>query len=68
MKTNILILIFLINFLTIKCDNEDDRVQVPGNINIESINYELTYNNYSVVKVVIKTYDEIENDLNFTGY
>ena len=68
MKTNILILIFLINFLTIKCDKEDDRVQVPGNINIESINYELTYNNYSVVKVVIKTYDEIENDLNFTGY
>ena len=68
MKTNILILIFLINFLTIKCDNEDDRIQVPGNINIESINYELTYNNYSVVKVVIKTYDEIENDLNFTGY
>ena len=67
MKTYILILIFLFNFLTIKCD-EDDRVQTPDNINIESINYELTYNNYSVVKVVIKTYDEIENDLNFTGY
>lgn len=68
MKVNILLLIFLFNFLTIKCDYEDDSIQNPDNINIESINYELTYNNYSVVKVVIKTYDEIENDLNFTGY
>ena len=68
MKTNILILIFLFNFFSIKCDSDNDRVQVPDNINIESIHYELTYNNYSVVKVVIKSYDEIENDLNFTGY
>ena len=68
MKTNILILIFLFNFLSIKCDSDDDRVQAPDNINIESIHYELTYNNYSIVKVVIKTYDEIENDFNFTGY
>ena len=38
------------------------------NINIVSISYELTYNNISVVKVVIKTYNEIINDIHFIAY
>ena len=38
------------------------------NINIESISYELTYNNYSVIKVIIKTYDSLERDISFKAY
>ena len=39
-----------------------------NNLNIISISYELTYNNYSVVKVIIKTYDEIVYNVNFNAY
>ena len=60
MRKNILILIFLSIFIFMKSYSK--------NINIESISYELTYNNYSVVKVTIKTYDELETDISFTAY
>ena len=70
MKVYLLFLIFSINFLFIKTDDDlyMDYEGNPDNINIESISYELTYNNYSIVKVVIKTYDEINSDISFIGY
>ena len=72
MKIYLFILILLSSaFLITKCDDDfeyHDYEGNPDNINIESISYELTYNNYSVVKVVIKTYDEIENDISFIAY
>ena len=67
MKKYILILILISNIIFIKND-EDVNYGSPGNINIESISYELTYNNYSVVKVTIKTYDELETDISFIAY
>lgn len=70
MKINLIILIFTINFLNLKSEyiNGEYENYDPNNINIESISYELTYNNYSVVKVVIKTFDEINYELSFIGY
>ena len=67
MKKYILILILISNIIFIKSD-EDVNYGSPGNINIESISYELTYNNYSVVKVTIKTYDELETDISFIAF
>ena len=70
MKTYLLIFILISNFIFINCDDDDyqDYEGNPNNINIESISYELTYSNSSVVKVVIKTYDEISNDMSFIAY
>ena len=70
MKVYLLLLIFSLNLLFIKSDDDYymDYEGNPDNINIESISYELTYNNYSVVKVIIKTYDEINDDITFIGY
>ena len=48
--------------------NLNCQEEFENNINIESITYELTYNNYSVVKVIIKTYDSLENDVHFKAY
>ena len=39
-----------------------------NNINIVSISYELTYNNVSVIRVIIKAYNEIYNDIKFSAY
>ena len=54
-------------------DEHDDKEykylnEDSNNINIVSISYELTYNDYSVVKVIIKTYNEIYNDIEFNAY
>ena len=70
MKAYLLFLILSLNFLLITSDDDFymDYEGNPDNINIESISYELTYNNYSVVKVVVKTYDEINDDISFIGY
>ena len=70
MKVYLLFLLFSINFLSIKSEDDFymDYEGNPDNINIESISYELTYNNYSVAKVVIKTYDEINSDISFIDY
>ena len=64
MRKYFLILILLSVFLNLNCEENENS----NNINIESISYELTYNNYSVVKVVIKTYDQLENDVSFKAY
>jgi len=70
MDFNLIILIFTISFLIVKSEymNGEYSNYNPNNINIESISYELTYNNYSVIKVVIKTFDEITNEISFNGY
>ena len=73
MKMAIYCLFFLLcsKILFVKSDDDfqyRDYEGNPDNINIESITYELTYNNCSVVKVVIKTYDELESDISFIGY
>ena len=71
MKFYLFILILSSTFLFSKCDDDFDYHDYegnPDNINIESISYELTYSNHSVVKVVIKTYDEIESDISFIAY
>ena len=82
MKKLILILIFLLINI-IYCEEEEgfkefgdydyydeeyDHFGFRNNINLVSISYELTYNNFSVVKVIIKTYDEIMNDIAFKAY
>jgi glycerophosphoryl diester phosphodiesterase len=64
MRKLFLFVAFLAIFSILKCDDNED----PNNINIESITYELTYNNYSVVKVLIKTYDSLESDVSFKAY
>ena len=64
MRKLFLFVAFLAIFSILKCDDNED----PNNINIESITYELTYNNYSVVKVVVRTYDQIEMDFSFIAY
>ena len=66
-------LFFLLSSKILFVKSDDDYIYHDyegntDNINIESITYELTYNNYSVVKVVIKTYDELESDISFIGY
>ena len=71
MKAYLSIFILLCSILFISSDYGDyyqDYEGNPYNINIESISYELTYNNYSVVKVVVKTYDQIEIDFSFIAY
>ena len=70
MKVYLSIFILLCSFLLINNDEDyyQDYEGNPYNINIESISYELTYNNYSVVKVVVKTYDQIEMDFSFIAY
>ena len=74
MKNNFLfVLIFIANILNIIGNYYDgfiynDNYENHGNINVLSISYELTYNNYSVVKVAIKAYDEIVYNINFNAY
>ena len=58
-------ILIIITFFTNLNGEEGEN---SNNINIESISYELTYNNYSVVKVVIKTYDQLDNDVSFKAY
>ena len=64
MRKFFLLVIILSIFINVKCQSDAN----PYNINIESISYELTYNNYSVVKVVIKTYDSLDSDVSFKAY
>ena len=64
MRKFFLLVIILSIFINLKCQSDAN----PYNINIESISYELAYNNYSVVKVVIKTYDSLDSDVSFKAY
>lgn len=72
MKSLLLILLLAFFIIFVNCDmyeyenfkyNED-----PNDINIVSISYELTYDDISVVKVIIRTYTEIINDIQFNAY
>ena len=65
MKKIFLFVVLLTVFAYFNCDDDSGN---SYNINIESITYELAYNNYSVVKVIIKTYDSLENDVSFKAY
>ena len=78
MNILILFLILIIYTLYINCEemeynyyqnmdyNKDYRNQ--NYMNIASITYELTYNNFSIVKVTIKTYSDFINDINFKAF
>ena len=73
MKFCLLNFILILNYVFINCDFEDnedfeDHEGNLNNINIESISYELTYSNNSVVKVVIKSYDTIDSEFSFIAY
>ena len=63
MRKLFLLVVLLTVFINLNCQDDSEN-----NLNIESITYELTYNNYSVVKVIIKTYDSLENDVHFKAY
>jgi len=65
MRKLFLLVVLLTVFAYFNCDDDSGN---SYNINIESITYELAYNNYSVVKVIIKTYDSLENDVSFKAY
>ena len=75
LSINILLLIILINFIIIKSNDYDDLenydTHARGNINdlsIVSISYELTYDDSSVVKVLIKTYYELAKNIKFKAF
>lgn len=70
MKVCLMILLLITYFFLIICDDDKyhDYEGNSQNINIESISYELTYSNNSVIKVIIRTYDEIDNDISFIAY
>ena len=78
MKNFLFVLLFIFNIVYINnqerpygdYDNYIYNFQYGNynNLNIISISYELSYNDYSVVKVIIKTYDEIAYNVNFNAY
>jgi len=64
--------LYLIN---IKCNNNkfDDnqkkkKFSLTNSIYVKSISYELSYNEFSIIKVTIKTFNEIDKVINFKGY
>ena len=71
-KFFLLINIFYLSYQNENIDNIEnyDEIYVndPHHIYITSISYELTYNDYSVVKVIIKTFNEIMNDIKFQAF
>ena len=69
MNNLILVLILAYNIININCDfDEFDYFDNPNYMNVVSISYELTYDELSVVKVTIKTYNQIEANINFKAY
>ena len=79
MKKKILfVLLFISNIISIIGEDQrpndykdyiyNDIYRNNDNINVVSISYELTYDNNSVVKVIIKAYDEIVYNINFKAY
>ena len=75
MKNNLIAFLLLMNIFCPSFQNEDyienyEDVYFndPNFIHIISISYELTYNDYSIIKVIIKTYNEIMYDINFEAY
>lgn len=75
MKNNLIAFLLLINNFFPSFQNEDYIENYediyfndPNFIHITSISYELTYNDYSIIKIIIKTYNEIMYDINFDAY
>ena len=76
LSINILLLIILINFIIIKSNDYDDLENYDthfnrGNTNdlsVVSISYELSYDDSSVVKVLIKTYYELAKNIKFKAF
>ena len=77
-KKFLFVLLFISNIISIIGEDEkrndyndyiyNDIYRNNDNINVVSISYELTYDNNSVVKVIIKAYDEIVYNINFKAY
>ena len=73
---NILFIIIFINFQILKSNDYDDLENYDSygfreNINdlsIVSISYELSYDNSSIVKVLIKTYYELAKNIKFKAF
>ena len=76
---NFLLIVFLIfNILNISYEDDIFDVNEYENLNnyyrdsnyisVVSISYELTYNNFSVIKVIIKSFDDIEKDISFKAF
>ena len=76
---NLTFLILLFQIINVSYEEEEfkgfdefENIQYNENfgnyINIVSIKYELTYDDYSVLKVVIKTYYDLTNSINFKAY
>ena len=74
-------LIFLLIFNIIKINSQNDQNDIFDNnlnneenslnnnrFNVISILYELTYNDISVLKVIIKTHEQFEKDISFQAY
>ena len=83
MKKFLFVVLFISNIIIISNDegaydeydyedyedyNYKDLYDNLDNINIVSISYELTYNEFSVVKVIIKIYEGMYNNINFNAY
>ena len=83
MKIFLFVVLFISNIIIISNDegaydeydyedyedyNYKDLYDNLDNINIVSISYELTYNEFSVVKVIIKIYEGMYNNINFNAY
>ena len=73
---NILFLIIISNFLLINANDYDDLEYYDSygynenmnDLNIASITYELSYDDTSIVKVIIKTYYDLAQNIKFKAY
>ena len=73
---NIIFLIILSNFLLINANDYDDLEYYDSygynenmnDLNIASITYELSYDDTSIVKVIIKTYYDLAQNIKFKAY
>ena len=73
---NLLFLIIFINFEIIKPNDYDDLENYdsnnirgnPNDLSIVSISYELSYDDSSIVKILIKTYYELDKNIKFRAF
>ena len=73
---NIIFLIIISNFLLINANDYDDLEYYDSygynenmnDLNIASITYELSYDDTSIVKVIIKTYYDLAQNIKFKAY
>ena len=73
---NLLFLIIFINFKIIKSNDYDDLENYdsknirgnPNDLSIVSISYELSYDDSSIVKILIKTFYELDKNIKFRAF